>query len=257
MWRSTAQVVRRAVVSMWAVGMLLATAGWFGDRHGYWSDKPFTTNLVSSLTGAMFGIPVALMVIQRISGRQATHAESRFLAGQAAAVAEALHGTAVAMAKGDERRSRELEEELRKASAALRDLARHRQGPGWTGMSGLVNRYELYLVDPDQYGVLLDRAARQVARLNVIRVRAQEIGAPWVEHLEDIRLPDTDAARFGAWRADLSAIPPGSTRSAAESQVARTRAVLAAGIHEIGDINKLVVDTFLTAGTLRTIAEGP
>src|SRR5262245_33953951 len=58
--------VRRMAILMWTVGGLLAILGLAIDLDGGWADLPFLTNLISSLAGALIGIPFALLVVQRI-----------------------------------------------------------------------------------------------------------------------------------------------------------------------------------------------
>ncbi|MET9901199.1 hypothetical protein [Streptomyces sp. NPDC006446] len=53
------------------IGAALVWFGWYGDGHGWWVHRPFVTNLLSSLTGLMFGIPLALFVLARLSKDQA------------------------------------------------------------------------------------------------------------------------------------------------------------------------------------------
>jgi hypothetical protein len=62
---------------MWLIGVVLLVLGWVGDSHGFWSDRPFMTNLVSSVTGAIFGIPFVLVIIQQIATAQAERVEAR------------------------------------------------------------------------------------------------------------------------------------------------------------------------------------
>lgn len=56
---------------MLAAGVVLVVLGLVGDLAGFWSDLPFLTNLVSALTGALFGVPVAIVVVQRLLQAQA------------------------------------------------------------------------------------------------------------------------------------------------------------------------------------------
>jgi hypothetical protein len=55
-------------------GGLAAVAGVAADAAGFWSRFPFLTNLASSATAALFGIPIALLVLQRVSN---LHEEAR------------------------------------------------------------------------------------------------------------------------------------------------------------------------------------
>ncbi|GIE34622.1 hypothetical protein Ait01nite_076670 [Actinoplanes italicus] len=59
---------------MFALGAGMLALGMRGDASGFWEDRPFLTNVFSSLTAAMFGIPIALAVLQQIAAAQASHA---------------------------------------------------------------------------------------------------------------------------------------------------------------------------------------
>lgn len=73
-WRSADSCLRRGAVAMWVLGFVLAAAGYAGDLTGFWSDKPFTTNLLTSLTAFFFAVPVALLLLQAVNQRQALRA---------------------------------------------------------------------------------------------------------------------------------------------------------------------------------------
>jgi len=86
-WAALHPRLRPAVVALLSAGAVLAVLGAAGDAAGLWSRFPFLTNLASSLTGALFGLPVALVVVQRLLQAQ-TEANDRAaawrLAGQSA-----------------------------------------------------------------------------------------------------------------------------------------------------------------------------
>jgi hypothetical protein len=69
-WRSISRPLRLLVLVCFPLGLLLAIFGLLGDIFAWWSDFPFSTNLASSLTGALFGIPLALAFLQRLSAMQ-------------------------------------------------------------------------------------------------------------------------------------------------------------------------------------------
>jgi hypothetical protein len=53
------------------LGVLGIVAGVYGDHHGWWEHIGFLTNLISSLTSVMFGIPTALLVLGYLGNAQA------------------------------------------------------------------------------------------------------------------------------------------------------------------------------------------
>src|SRR4051812_50087092 len=70
-WRETAGGLRALSLALWAVGGALLGFGWWGDQVGFWADKPFITNVFSSVTAVSFGVPLALIVVGRVGGAQA------------------------------------------------------------------------------------------------------------------------------------------------------------------------------------------
>jgi len=75
-WATLHPRLRPTVVALLAAGTVLAVLGAVGDGAEVWSRFPFLTNLASSLTGALFGLPVALVVVQRLLQAQ-TEANDR------------------------------------------------------------------------------------------------------------------------------------------------------------------------------------
>src|SRR5690242_14298505 len=76
-WGEFSPGLRRATALLWSVGIAFTLLGLYGDLHGFWAARPFATNLVSSLTGGSFGIPIALLVIQQLAGQQNLYSERR------------------------------------------------------------------------------------------------------------------------------------------------------------------------------------
>jgi hypothetical protein len=75
-WATLHPRLRPTVVVLLGAGTVLAVLGAVGDATELWSRLPFLTNLASSLTGALFGLPVALVVVQRLLQAQ-TEANDR------------------------------------------------------------------------------------------------------------------------------------------------------------------------------------
>lgn len=73
-WRSTSTAVKILFFVLLALGSVMLVFGAKGDASGFWADRPFLTNVFSSLTAAMFGIPIALAVLHQIAAAQASHA---------------------------------------------------------------------------------------------------------------------------------------------------------------------------------------
>jgi hypothetical protein len=49
----------------------------WGDAHHWWDDRPFLTNLLSSFTGLLVGVPFALVVLSHLGAMQADAANRR------------------------------------------------------------------------------------------------------------------------------------------------------------------------------------
>ncbi|MEV0902723.1 hypothetical protein [Actinoplanes sp. NPDC049802] len=70
-WREASPAIRRSSRILIMVGVTISAGGIAGDFYGYWSDKPFLTNLVSGTAGACFGISIALIVVRFLQDEQA------------------------------------------------------------------------------------------------------------------------------------------------------------------------------------------
>ncbi|MEV6443035.1 hypothetical protein [Amycolatopsis sp. NPDC051716] len=57
------------------VGVCLLTLGFAADQFGWWTTRPFLTNLVSGVTSACFGIPFALLFLASFTAHQAEQLE--------------------------------------------------------------------------------------------------------------------------------------------------------------------------------------
>ncbi len=79
---------------------MLLTFGIWGDSAGFWTSKPYLTNTFSALTGAAFGIPLALVVLQRVAASEADSAEARAAHRMAVRVSADLASAVAALVKG-------------------------------------------------------------------------------------------------------------------------------------------------------------
>ncbi|MFF2641062.1 hypothetical protein ACFVUB_14575 [Streptomyces niveus] len=76
-WRETPPLTKSLCKFMPLIGCLLTTLGVVGDSQGWWDNRSFLTNLISSFTGLMFAVPFALMVLSRLGEAHALLAERR------------------------------------------------------------------------------------------------------------------------------------------------------------------------------------
>jgi hypothetical protein len=128
MWRETPAGLRVLWLVLWSAGAVLLGLGWWGDQAGFWSSKPFVTNVFSSLTAALFGVPLALIVLQRLGVTQAEAVEARAARRLAAKVVRDLASAAPALHPGPPGDLRAAEAGLLKVERAAQEALR--QGDG-------------------------------------------------------------------------------------------------------------------------------
>jgi hypothetical protein len=76
-WQDTGASLKKVWIALWGTGIIFLGLGWLGDSVSFWVNKPFLTNVLSALTGAAFGIPLALVFLQRITARETDAAQKR------------------------------------------------------------------------------------------------------------------------------------------------------------------------------------
>ncbi len=76
-WTEASRFLRAASLLSWALGAACLALGWRLDASGGWQNFPFLTNMFSALCGALFGIPVALLLLQQLSRYEIDRAERR------------------------------------------------------------------------------------------------------------------------------------------------------------------------------------
>jgi hypothetical protein len=98
-WHETGSTLRKAWIVLWAAGVMLLILGVWGDSVGFWTNKPYLTNTFSALTSAAFGVPLALVVLQRVAASEAEVAEARGARRMAERVSADLAATVAALVK--------------------------------------------------------------------------------------------------------------------------------------------------------------
>jgi hypothetical protein len=76
---------------------MLMISGLIADVNGWWGSLVFLPNLFSGITGALFGIPFALIILQRLSYRQAEDLQRRNVVRLRQAAAKELHSSALVL----------------------------------------------------------------------------------------------------------------------------------------------------------------
>ncbi|MFC8066091.1 hypothetical protein [Streptomyces sp. NPDC057293] len=76
-WSETSPSARWVTYVSVPLGTCMAVLGLIGDSHGWWENRSFLTNLLSSTTSVLFGIPTALIVLSWLGTHQAEVLERR------------------------------------------------------------------------------------------------------------------------------------------------------------------------------------
>ncbi|MFE6714027.1 hypothetical protein [Streptomyces sp. NPDC057695] len=102
---------------------MLAVLGYVGDRRGWWDGLGFTTNIVSSFTGLLFGLPLALVFVAHLTDLQEDAAAVRACQRRAKKLRDKYVSTVISRFSNTSR------EEMRASLAAILDAA-DRLDPG-------------------------------------------------------------------------------------------------------------------------------
>lgn len=118
-WNETGSTLRTAWIVLWTLGVMLLIFGVLGDSIGFWANKPYLTNTFSALTSAAFGVPVALVVLQRVAASEADAAEARAARRMAERVSADLAAAVVALVKDGIPAMQTIKEHLRDQRESL------------------------------------------------------------------------------------------------------------------------------------------
>ncbi|EEP75281.1 conserved hypothetical protein [Micromonospora sp. ATCC 39149] len=259
-WAQTGRPVRAACLAMWSAGGLGTAVGAAGDQLGWWNDRPFLTNLMSSLVGALFGIPLALIVLRRITAMEGRRTER----------ADALHiarGTAARLAADlaplcpDRRLAERAAATLRRLDdELLAGLTDHRFGPalaealtGWMEAVHLCG--EGLLGGPPAGDALRDAAATWRHLRSDVAPRLRTYGVSWPSRAAadrvDRLLADVDAFLRGD-PSDAQHLAEAARVTLSERTIAPLVAVYADEYAVLGGIREQVGT--LSAGVAAVVA---
>jgi hypothetical protein len=76
-WSTTTRPLRMVALSIASIGIILLTIGIMGDINDWFSSLPFLTNIISGITSACFGIPLALVFLQWLTSLQGEELRKR------------------------------------------------------------------------------------------------------------------------------------------------------------------------------------
>jgi hypothetical protein len=88
-WRTAPPVLRRLTYWMWGLGLLAVALAITADMQDRWGGLQFVTNILAELTCGLFALPLALVIITRLTDYQVKELErSRLAARYDAALAQ-------------------------------------------------------------------------------------------------------------------------------------------------------------------------
>lgn len=209
-WRETSRKLRVTLVASPLLGVVVFTLSAWGDRVGFWSNKPFLTNMISALIGATFAVPFALVVLQRLSFNQTAQFERLAVRRLAARAGEELVEAGVSAigeaVEGDSRRSSydELAQLTGRVLGQFVDLAESiDEADELTGLTRLSDEcviareraddlIEVVDAAADAWLTMFGNAPSLVSRIlqirsrwqfltGTVRARIPESGFPWVD----------------------------------------------------------------------------
>jgi hypothetical protein len=83
-----------ASVGLVSLGLAVVSVGLIGDSFNWWQSRPFLANLLSTIGGACFGIPVALVVLRRAEEARHREDSTRRDAAESVLLCERMTATA-------------------------------------------------------------------------------------------------------------------------------------------------------------------
>jgi len=150
-------------------GCCLLALGIAGDANAWWSDAPFLTNVLSSVAGAMFGIPIALLILPLLADDLAKHSERRAVTNLATAIVESLSSTFAAVVEDPDAHL-----------GRLMDLIRQVEGRVPGALFEFLDLWpRVFKNDPE--GVAWAALAAEWEGLRSLRTRLRESNCPWLE----------------------------------------------------------------------------
>lgn len=76
-WAHAGRAIRILVIMLLLLGIGFLSLGLVSDQLGWWTNRPFLTNLVSGMTSACFGVPFALLILSSITARETSAVQRR------------------------------------------------------------------------------------------------------------------------------------------------------------------------------------
>ncbi|MGW3647561.1 hypothetical protein [Streptomyces sp. NPDC000878] len=204
--------VRWVVYVCLPLGTLVACVGVYGDSQQWWEHRNFLTNLVSSVTGLLFGAPTALIVLSNLGDAQTQAREERKF--RAVVGPEVLQLEALLVGRFDMGLT-ELKHQAISIRRAL-DEDRNADFQRYNTLMGYDGGGQVSTIGPDINLRHRKWKEEMVAQWEVIdgglRTRAVAIGVEWLPSLWSIRVREhvrrmlTGASRVSGVRAELEGL---------------------------------------------------
>lgn len=155
---------------MFVLGGAAVAAGIMIEARGTWDTMPFTTNVASSFASALFGIPLALILISTVTDATSRHRERVMVQADLQRASQSIYVLARSLAR---------EPDFSRATANIRDLA-----IDWKKLSLAERgrRWGLVLVEPGEVVAAMRRIATDYAFLDSKRMQALGFGWAWLSH---------------------------------------------------------------------------
>jgi hypothetical protein len=195
-WRSTSTAVKIVFFVLLVLGSVMLVLGAKGDATGFWADRPFLTNVFSSLTAAMFGIPIALAVLHQIAAAQASHAAE---VRQRTAAKNLLEGMTYRIADGFPETS-DVAGLVSDIDAFGRTVVTDQNRSQFQSeVREFLTRWDDAFVQP-RYDHAIAALANAGEQLSIIRTLALENGWRWRDAIPADTSPPPDSSAINAWR---------------------------------------------------------
>jgi hypothetical protein len=175
-WRASTREVRILCVVLWSAGVVTLAAGAWGDTHGWWDSYGFLSNVASSATSGLFGVPFALVFFQHITLWQGDIRERREVSRMASRLASELVGDARMLCRVSGMSA------LRAAIREARQTLSQREEPDAEVVRQAYDLWAKLVSPPVNSQVLLSRmAASWRSMVSDVRPRLARVGGAWLD----------------------------------------------------------------------------
>lgn len=234
-WDEASPRMRGASKAMWVAGLAISVFGVIGDMQDWWANLQFVINLLSSLASALFGLPVALIYLQRANMGEAIHRRRQHVVGLARRAVEDVvdHVDAITRDPSMLDGLKTTTDSLRRAMTTMSTVGLDELEPSalladWEDMRRLV--YETFAEPVDGRAEVL-AAVREWRQLEKLGPELAEYGHHWTSpsEVKVLALLDSLLERFGTLALTGSRL----------ALVERAVDALARGVHDDDTINAI------------------